>query len=155
MKRRIILSIALTLSVVLALLTNSDSRVAAENPERFIADSGIIPLGSNQVLTVTATGFDPGPLDGKFISFRQIKYSPQASCSGGVCKLTVSSQTTSAPVSMKTGEAASFTVGPDIQGNQVRIVILSNSRKVRVNVLIIDSATGEVVAFQKHWEIIA
>ncbi|HVE58017.1 MAG TPA: hypothetical protein VNB22_14395 [Pyrinomonadaceae bacterium] len=147
MKRRIILSIALTLSVVLVLLTNSDSRVAAENPERFIADSGIISLGSNQVLTVTAAGFDPGPLDGKFISFREIKYSPEAGCSGIVCKLIISSQTTSAPVSLRTGEAASFTVGPDIHGNQVRIVLLSNSRDAQLSFLISDPVSGKTSVY--------
>ena len=93
MKRRIILSIALALSIVLVSLMSSDSTVKAQNQIRIVADTSIVTLGPGQVLRIVA-GFDPGPLDGKFISFRQIEYT-QGICNGGVCKHTVASQTTS------------------------------------------------------------
>jgi hypothetical protein len=143
MKRRITLSIALVLSVILVALMSSDSRVGAQNQIRIVADTGLITLGSNQVLRVIMKDGSNSITLENYV-FRRIEYS-QGACTGGICKHTISSQTTSDPITPMPGEAISFSV----QGNQigtdgVRIVVLSNSRNVRANAMIIDEATGQV-----------
>ncbi|HEY0459266.1 MAG TPA: hypothetical protein VGC97_09040 [Pyrinomonadaceae bacterium] len=105
MKRKITLSIALALSIVLVSLIKSDSMVSAEQPQRFRFDTGLVQLGPDQTLRVTAAGFDPGQLDGKFINFRRVEYTP-GDCSGGICKSVVASQTASAPLALAPNEAA-------------------------------------------------
>jgi hypothetical protein len=142
MKRKITLSIALTLSIVLVFLTGSDSSVEAQNQIRVIADTGVLTLGPNQILRISGDGVDQD--DAITLRFRQMTYQQNA-CGGGVCKYAVASQTLSAPVTLMPGEAVSYSV----QGNQigtdgVRIVVLSNSRNVRANAMIIDEATGQV-----------
>ena len=150
MKRKIILSIALVLSVVLVSLMSSDSTAKAQQQNRFRADTGIVTLGGpNQILRVTVVG--ALDLNDLFIRLNRQSFT-QDVCNGGVCKLTVASQSTSAPILLMPGEAASFDIPNTAFG--VRAVIESNRRDVRANAMIIDSVTGEVVAFQKHWEII-
>lgn len=155
MNRRITLSMALTLSIVLVTLTSSDSMVSAEPPQRFTADTGLIIPGPHQVVRISVVSVD-GELGGGIygVRFKRMDYTQDA-CTGGVCKFAVASENVSAPMPLMPGEALSVDLGPDTQGNGVRAVVFSNSRNVRVNVMIIDSTTGEVVAFQKHWEIIA
>ena len=143
MKRRISLSIALALSVGLVLLTNSDSTVKAQNQMRAVADTGVVVLGPNQVLRLGIVNYRETDFN---VRFRQIKYT-QGVCSDGVCKQTISSQTASAPITLMPGEAASFDIPASFQGGVfvgVRGVVLSNSRNVRVNAMIIDTVTGQV-----------
>ena len=63
MKRKIILSIALVLSLTILLLSSSDSSVKAQNQIKIVADTGSVALGPNQEMrlsllsgTPTATG---------------------------------------------------------------------------------------------------
>ena len=152
MKRRIILSIMLSLSIVLVLLTSSDSRVAAQNQIRIVADTGVVTLGPGQTLRVSVTS----PRDaasGLPTGFRRIEYT-QGACNSGVCKNEISSQTTSAPIPLAANESLQVDLDWSANVSGSRIVVLSNSRNAQVNVLIITTATGEVVAFQKHWEVI-
>lgn len=145
MKRRITLSIALVLSIVLVSMTRSDSMVEAESQLRYKFDTGIVKTGPGQLLHVTAAG----ALDLNDLYFRvnRQRYTQDA-CNGGVCKLVLASQTTSIPIMLMPGEAAAIAVDPsDPTGNTyVRGVVLSNSRNVRVNALIINSLTGEVTS---------
>ncbi len=153
MKRRIILSIALFLSIVLVSLMSSDQSAKAQPPQRFKFASGIITPGTGQVMRITI-----GCGGGNYCLTTGIRILQQqytaAGCAGtpAVCRQTIASQSAS-PVIPLGNDALTF----DVQGtgNGVNVVVESNNRDVRVNVLIIDSATGEVVAFQKHWEIIA
>ena len=142
MKRRITLSIAITLSIVAISLTSSDMPVSAQNQLRVVGDTGVIKLGPNQVLRVGAVDGDTDGSD--FLVFRRVGYTQDA-CNGAVCKLVVSSQTTSSPISLMPGEAATFQVGPDVQGNGVRVVVLSNGRNMRGNASIVDQVTGATV----------
>jgi hypothetical protein len=139
MKRRIILSLALALSVVLVSLTSSDRPAQAQNQIRVIADTGVVTLGANQKLRLSVVFDDTDGVEN--VAFRRLVYAPGA-CSGGVCKLAVSSQTTTDPVTVQPGEAALF----DMIDPEARVVVFSNSRNARVNVSIIDTATGDVVA---------
>ena len=145
MKRRITLSIALALSVVLVSLVSSDQAVNAQpGGLRRVADTGIVTLGLNQKLRISSVIV--GDVTGNAaITFRKIGYT-QETCIGGVCKLTASSQTTSAPITLMSGEGAFFDIFVgDLDA--VRGVVLSNNRKVRVKAMIINTTTGEVDAF--------
>lgn len=149
MKFRITFSIALTVSIVLAALTTSDSTANAQQQLRFSVDTGIVTLGPNQILRVSVVSAD-GELGGGIygVRFKQMNYI-QDVCNGGVCKFVVASQNVSVPMRLLPGQALSFEVGPDIQGNGVRAVVLSNSRNVQVTASIIDSITGNVVSIDK------
>ena len=147
MKRKIILSSALILSLTALLLTGSDSTVKAQNQIKVIADTGMITLGQNQILRVIMKDGSNSVTLENFV-VRRIEYSPGA-CNGGICKHTVASQDVSDPIPLRAGEAVSIDfrrcVFPICGG--VRGVILSDSRDVQVNAMIIDTVTGEVVAF--------
>ncbi len=140
MKRKITLSIAFVLSIVLVSLMSSDSTVKAQNQIKIIGDTGVITLGPNQKLRVTVLGYGSfGELPR--VRFTQTKYA-QVACNGGVCKLAAVSQTASDVITLQSGEAALF----DMIDPQGQVKILSNSRNVRVNALIIDTVTGDVVS---------
>lgn len=146
MKRKITLSIltALVLCIVLVSLTSSDSRVEAQNQIRIVADTGMIKLGPNQVLRVIMKdGSNNMTLEN--YAFRRIEYT-QDDCNGGVCRHTISSQSQTAPITLALGEALSFNVGPDVQGNGVRAAVLSNSRNVLVTAAIINTLTGQTTS---------
>lgn len=135
MKRRIITSIALALSIVFVSLMNPDTSANAQNQLRPVADSGFITLGPNQVLRVTvATGDE----DNIRVRFRRTEYIEQ----GNVYK--VASQSISAAITLAPGEA----VGYDHIGNfNIRGVVLSSSRKVKVQGVVFDTSTQRVVTF--------
>jgi hypothetical protein len=146
MKRKITLSIALVLSIVLVALTSSDSPVAAQNQLRIVADTGFIAATLDQDINSLRVTVNTGAGDDAIaVRFRRIDYT-QIACDGGICKHEISAQTTSDPIILQPGEAVSL----NVQGNQigtdgVRIVVLSSSRNVRVNGSIIDAVTGAVV----------
>jgi hypothetical protein len=137
MKRKITLSIALVLSIVLVSLIKSDSPVNAEPPQRFTFDTGVITLGANENLRITAVS-RPGSGEPIPVEFRQLNYM-QTVCGGGICKQAVSSQTTSAPLRLAPNEAASFTCVPD--SVTVRAVVSTTNRYLRVNAIVFDTAT--------------
>jgi hypothetical protein len=139
MKRRMTLILALTASLLLTLVVFSIAQ--GQTGRKPVADTGVIPLGPNQLLRLTVAAGDVNG-DGSVVQFRQVGYM-QASCNGGVCKHTVVSQSTSAPVTLMLGEAASI----DILSNSfgVRAMVLSNNQNVRVNAMIVDATTGNII----------
>ena len=147
MKGRIALSIALTLSVVLVSLASSDSTALAQQGRRNVADTGIVSLGPNQELRLTLTGDSnaDGSVDGAdFLVFKRMEYGQESCSSDGVCKLVVTSQTTSNPIKLSPGEAVTFTCIPgSVFG--VRVVVESNRRK-RALGIVFDTSTQRVVA---------
>jgi hypothetical protein len=146
MKRRITLSIALALSVVLVSLMSSDSTVQAEPPQRFSVDTGFIIPGPHQKVRLTITGF--GFADELLrVQFRRITYSPDA-CSGGICKHIIALNETSDPITVMPGEAAFSDISDGTSNFGVRGIVSSNRRDARVTVMIIDTLTDEVVAFK-------
>lgn len=146
MKRKITLLIALVLSVILVSLTSSDQAAQAQQPQKFTADSGLVTLGPNQVLRITVAAGDVNGDETIRIRFRWIEYS-QGICNGGVCKHTIESQNTSAPIMLAPGEVLSL----DHIGNFnfLRGVVLSNSRKLRVNAIVFDTSTQRVVNMEE------
>lgn len=140
MKRKVTLSIALALGIVLALLTSSDSTVKAQQQGRFFAyDTGIVALGPNQALRLGVVNYRESDFH---LRFRRMKYM-QTACNGGVCKLAVASQTTSNPITLMPGEAASLDLVATTFG---RGIVLSSRRDVRVTAAIINTLTGETVS---------
>ncbi len=145
MKRKITFSIALALSVVLLTLMTSDMTVKAQpGGLRPIADTGVLTLGPNQILRISGDGVDQD--DVVTLRFRRIGYA-QGACSGGVCKHTVESQINSGLITVTPSEAVWMDIDRTPGSSAVRVVLLSNSRKVRVSASIVNTLTGEVVAF--------
>ena len=140
MKRKITLSIALVLSIVLVSLMSSDSTVNAEPPQRYRFDTGVITLGANQILRVTTVS-GQGSGDPIPVEFRQLNYM-QTDCGGGICKQAVSSQTTSGPLLLAPNEAATFTCIPG--SVTVRAIVASGNRYLRVNAIVFDTSTQRV-----------
>ena len=150
MKRRISLSIALTLSIVLVSLASSDSTAHAQ-PEsrRVVADTGVIAPGDYNALRLTlmADFSDDGKVDASdYVLFRRMEYGQESCSSDGICKLVVTSQATSNPIRLRPGEAAFYTSNPGGGLLGVRIVALSNRRNVRATVSIINTITGETIS---------
>ena len=139
MRRKIILSIAVILSITLLLLTSSDSTVKAQNQIRVVADTGIVTLGPNQKLRVSVMEAGSDNITLENYVFRRMTYT-QSVCNGGICKSVVSSQTTSPVKTLQTGEAALF----DMIDPQGRVMVLSNSQRTKVTAMIIDTVTGDV-----------
>ncbi|MEK6282695.1 MAG: hypothetical protein AABN95_20230 [Acidobacteriota bacterium] len=138
MKRGIIFSSALVLSVVLLSVS-----VKAQGGLKPIADSGMIKLGPNQVLRVSVTGDfdgdgDVGGADYVRVRFRRMEYMEQ----GNIHK--VVSQSTSAPIRLASGEGASMDIPNN--GSAIRGVVLSNSRNAKVTMIVFDTSTQRVVA---------
>lgn len=146
MKRILTLSIVITMSALLT-LTTSDSTANAARPRRYVADTGIVTLGPNQLLRITvapAADASPQPTESISFNFTKIEYS-QRNCNP-VCILVGSVPVTNS-ITLAPGEAASF--GSLADGRYV-IVFRPGSPSppnVQVNALIIDSLTGGVVSW--------
>jgi len=147
MKRKIILAFAFALSLTTLLLTSSDSRVAAQNQIKIVADTGVVTLGPNQELRLSLLSGYPTTNGDFSFRLRQTSYA-QPICTGGVCQLAVESQTVSDVITVAPNEAVSINfrrcIFPICGG--IRGVVLSDRRDVKVNAMIIDTLTGEVVA---------
>ena len=145
MKRRMTLSIALVLSVVLLSLLSSDAKAKAQPPQRSMFDTGIIAPSPNQILRITINWGDGA--EQAVVRFRRMEYAPGSCNTDGVCKLNVASDTTSPGITLMPGEAASLDfIGGHEVTHGVRGVVISNRPNVRVNTLIIEATTGAIVA---------
>lgn len=139
MKRKITLSIALLIALSAVALTDSDATVEAQNQLRYVADTGVVTLGPNQKLRVSL-----GDVNGDGAAFRARRIGYQsAGCANGVCRLAADPQDPTGTVYLTAGEAATVDfIGTDLSGT--RITITSNDRNLKVNAMIIDTATGYV-----------
>lgn len=140
MKHRMTSSIVLTLSLLIALVTVP---MTARGQQRLrpVADTGEITLGQNQILRLTVAAGDVNG-DGFTVQFGRAVYMPLGCNNDGVCKHSLSSQNRSAPVMLNPGEAASIDITNSFP---VRALVLSNNPNVRVNAMIIDGTTGNIV----------
>ena len=139
MKRRIALALALAVSVILLSLTTSDSVTQAQQRRLFHWDTGVVPLGPNQVLRITGDWNGDGDVT---VGFRQIKYG-QGACNGAVCKLVILGTTTSGPHTVAAGEAIALDLVATTYG---RSTLTSNRRDVQVTASIINTLTGETTS---------
>ncbi len=138
MKRLITFSITLLLTIAHLSLMSFLSPAQAAPPQRFSADTGLIVPGPHQKVRLSIIGMGNADLT---VRFRQIAYTQEGCDSNGVCKLMVSSQTTSAPLTLAPGEAASLDLLATTYG---RGIVISDSQNARVTVQIIDTTTGQV-----------
>ena len=138
MKRKMTLSLALTLSMLLSLVGFAPT-AQGQPAQRFRFDTGVVTPSMGQVLRLTVDGM--GGADRIAVRFAWRKYMPAGCNSEGVCRHMVVSQGTTMPETLG-GDALSF----DVQGtgNGVRVVAESNSPNVQVTVQLIDTATGKV-----------
>jgi hypothetical protein len=138
MKRRIILSVAVVLSVGLLLLTTSDSTAQAQRNRFYIYDPGIITLGGNQKLQVTVSTNAAAD-----IVFHEYGHGLSA-CNGNVCKYSQIQDNQVPSINLAIGEGASDTVAFSAGVTGTRITVTSNNPNLRVNWQIIDTVTGAV-----------
>ena len=132
------------MSITILSLMSSASTTQAQPQLRFAADTGMVTLGPNQILRIAVA---PGAVNETVnIRFRGMKYM-QTTCSGGVCKQVISGNTVSDPLVLTPNESAFFDIFTEISLDAVRGVVLSNSQKVKVTAMIIDTTTGNVVSF--------
>jgi hypothetical protein len=143
MKHRIALSFVLNLSMLLTVLSAAPAVKAQQDGKRLIADTGVITLGLNQVLRLSAQTGDGLILGNLYVRFRQVEYS-QGACIGTVCKHVIASQSISPPIALGPGEAASIDITNNAFG--VRGMVLSNSQDVRVTATVVDTVTGKIIA---------
>lgn len=142
MKRRITLSIALVLSVVLLSLMKSDWSANAAPPQRYSYDTGYLTPGANQFVRITIALGD-GPEVGQ-LRIRRIQ-ATQGSCSEGICSHGVASETTSPPLTLTPGGGFSADMDSD-QSGMVRGIVLSDHKNLQLTVSVVDTETGKVVA---------
>ena len=137
MKRTMTVTLLLTLSVLLSLVS-LPSPVQGDPRPRFSADTGLIIPGPHQRLRLTVTGMGNTTLT---VRFREMQYMPETCNPNTVCKLTISSQYMSAPITLGPGEAASLDLLATTYG---RGSVISNSQDAKVTLQIIDTETGQV-----------
>jgi hypothetical protein len=156
MKRKITLSIALVLSVALLALMSSDSTANAASDAGFVADTGVMTLGPNQVLRITAVVPQRSQVRSLTVSFdRQVNF--HGSCnSSGVCVHPIASRTTTESLTLLPGQGASIDIAQPTNASAVRgemrmsIDMRPDERPdVEVNALIIDATTGAVASSNK------
>lgn len=142
MKRRITLTIALVLSVVLVSLMRSDSAANAAPPQRFKTSTGVVTPAAGQTLRVTVVSAQPSDPTDFDIVFHEFTAS---GCNGtpAVCRHTINSRGATPVISL--GNDA-FSLDLPGTGNGVGVTVTSNSRNVRVNAIILDAATGDIIA---------
>ena len=143
MKRKITLTLILMTSMLLSLASFTTAQ--GQTGRKPVADTGVITLGPNQLLRLTVAAGDVNG-DGCAVQFRQVAYMP-TSCNGGVCKHTVVSQSTSAPVTLMPGEAAVVDFNND--GFPIRAMVLSDHPNVKVNAMVVDMTTGNIICVRR------
>ena len=156
MKRKITLSTVLAVSVAILSLMSSDAAAQVSGQAAFVADTGVITLGPNQFLRITAMVPQRSTVRSLTVTFNT-QTNTHGTCNpSGVCVHTVGSLTTSQPVTMVPGQGASIDImrTPNASGVRGEMIMTMNMRPdttpdVQVNALIIDGNTGVVVASNK------
>ncbi len=149
MKQKITLSIALVMSIVLLSLTGFASTANAAPAQRYVADTGAVTLGPNQILRLTVTSApsrDIVPTDQVSLNFAKIEYQHGGCTNSSVCLHTILSQTTTEPVTLRRGEASSMDITQTPNGSAVRGLVYSNSNNIVVNAEVVDITTGATVS---------
>jgi hypothetical protein len=142
MKRKIVLAVALVLTMAFVSQLNSVTSVRAQPPQRFRFETGVAKLGPNQIMRLTVFP-DWGDGTARSVRFGQTAYT-QDGCNGdGVCKLT-GTNTFTGPITLMPGEIASYDILA--AGTYGRGIVLTNDRNAHVNASIIDATTGRVDA---------
>lgn len=144
MEKRMTLSIALTVSLLLSLVS-FPSTANAQQPQRFRFATGVVTPGMGQTLRVTVAAGDVNGDDTIRVRIGWMRYAA-AGCSGmpAVCRHTVESQGVTPSMTLSRADAISFDVPGD--GNGVNVVVESNSRNAKVLGIVFDTSTQRIVA---------
>jgi hypothetical protein len=139
MKRRIAISTAVVLSVILISLVIADYPAEAQNQLRVVADTGIITPGPNQILRVSGDGVDQDDV----ITFRFRRIGYQAVSEGpGITRYSAISDTITNSITATGVDGITATGVDGIGIDATRIIVMCNRPNVRVNGALIDAATG-------------
>ena len=144
MKRKMTLSLMLTFSMLLPLVGFASTAQGQQQKKKPVAATGVFTPAAGQVLRITVAGAGSDTITIRFAWKRFVGGTCSAVMGATVCRHTVASEGMSAPVTLGPNEAASLDVGGD--GNGVEVMVFSNDTNVRVNAMIIDAASGNVIA---------
>jgi hypothetical protein len=153
MRRKITLSIALSLSMLVSLAGFASTTQAQSSGKRAIARSGVIRLGPGQILRIVVNGQDGN--DTLTVRFRRTYY--VGSANGGIWKTTnIAAQDTSAPITLAANEAASIDAsqtGFDAVSIEVLIRGFSGTTTIQEGRLQIINPDGSVATcFETEWQ---
>lgn len=145
MKRNYVILTTFILSVV---FLSSYFDLSVKGQRTAVFDTGIISLGPNQILRVSIVGDWNG--DGRDdIGVRQIRYSQGTCNSDGVCRMFTADQTNMPPLMIASGEAVTMDIAPLPNSSGIRAIVrTSGNRRTKINVMIIDTMTGQVTSAQ-------
>ena len=143
MKRKMKVSLMVTLSLLLSLVSLPATAKGQPPPARFVGDTGPVTPGMGQILRITVDGADGN--DAIRVRIRWMQYGALG-CSGmpPVCRHMVVAQ----------GATPVETLAPDValsvdvpgNGDAVRVVVESNSPNARVLCVVFDTSTQRIVA---------
>src|SRR5688572_23336939 len=102
MKRNAMVVLASVMCLGLMLIFSSAAHSQTLRP---LGDTGILPIGPNQILRISGDGVDQ---DDVVVRIRRINYSQTGCAPGNICKHSILSQTLSAPITLAPGEAVSL-----------------------------------------------
>jgi hypothetical protein len=139
------LSLVLSLGLLLSLTSFAPAALGQQQRKKPVAVTGVFTPGAGQVLRITVVGGGGGDTITIRFGWRQFVVGTCTAVMGGtVCRHTVASEGTSAPVMIGRNEAASLDI--DGNGNGVQVMIFNDGDPiVQVLAQIIDSQ-GNVVA---------
>jgi hypothetical protein len=140
MKRIRRLSIALVMSIVTLTLMTPDLGANAAPPRRYVADTGMVTLGPNQMLRLTVLP----PRDKTVFIEYLLLGTVQTGCESGVCMHTVTSRTESGPVTVRPGQVSSYDILLPPNSSAVQGMVRGDNADIRVNALLIDIPTGAI-----------
>lgn len=139
--------LALALAMVVLVLASADSRLMAQQPRRFVFDTGPISLGPNQVARMTAVLTGPQTNSGRVVRGRFSRFGyGQGSCEGDICVQPLAAGFVYEEIQIGLFEAVSLDLANT--GSSVRGTFTANSPNVVVTVAIVDTATGMVTSSQ-------
>lgn len=142
MKRQIIVSIMIFLSIGAAALMSSDSTAKAQRTRTFLYDSGVIRLGPNQELIGLLV--PSGVVESVAVKYTKMQYA-QVSCNGGFCQDEKVSEL-NIDASLDSDVVLRDTASQLPSSSGVRLVFSSRSPNLRANWQIIDTVSGAVVS---------
>ena len=145
MKRRMTLSLVLTLSVLLTLMSSDSTARAQQEGRRFSFDTGVFTLNNPDQVLRFSIHWGDGSITPAVVRFRQMGYIEQ----GNIYK--VASEVTTAPITLAAGEAAHIDISQG-EFNAVRGEVIvggssADAARARVTVQIITRSTGRVDSF--------
>ncbi len=123
-------------------LTVANWDATAAPVRNFTYDSGLVPLGPDQVLIALLL---PAVIDSDALATvrsRKLTYG-QTSCPVGPCEFPITSDTLSGPIELSGGEGLTDSLG---NTSSARIIFVSNSPNLRFTGHIVNSVTGTTVS---------